>query len=692
MRACAAVLLLLLASPCLAGDDDCLACHGDKEARSAKGRSVFVDASRHKASVHASLSCSDCHGGRQDYPHPKQAPKASCAGCHEDAAKAVTGSAHGGFGAEACTRCHGPAHGVTAPGRKAGVECAVCHDAAVKAWTGSVHARKELRDGATCRACHGPAHGVTGAADPKSAVSRRALPNTCGSCHANPEFLAKHKIPFARPVEAYRLSVHGRAVAAGRQAASCSDCHGNHGIVPAREAASKINHWNVAATCGACHQEIAATYAGSVHGQAMKAGVRGAPICTDCHGEHAILAPSEPGSLVNPARVSSKTCGHCHADERLAERYNLPQDKVPAYQDSFHGLASRSGKQTVANCASCHGVHNILASSDPKSTVHPENVGKTCGACHPGAGQRFVIGPVHVRPAGASEHGVVRVIRIAYLLLIPLTIGFMLVHHGLDFVGKLVRGVEHGSNGEEVPRMNLHFRIAHWLTVLSFPVLVVTGFALKFPESFWAQPLLAWESQVAFRGWTHRIAGIALLVSLGYHVVHLLLSRPDRGILRKLLPTPQDARELLGVLRYNLGRSPTRPSFGVFNYVEKAEYWAYLWGSLVMAASGFLLWFNSFTLRHFPGWVADAATAVHYYEAILATLSILVWHLYTVVFDPEVYPMDKAWITGKASAAHLRHTRPEYYRSLVGETGETPPAASGGPVPAGPPRDGPTKA
>jgi DnaJ-class molecular chaperone len=192
-------------------------------------------------------------------------------------------------------------------------------------------------------------------------VAKQRLADTCGACHADPDFLSRHKIPFAKPVEAYRLSVHGRAVASGdEKAASCSDCHGSHGILPGRDPASKINHWRVVQTCGGCHEKVATTFSASVHGTAAKAGVEGAPVCTGCHGEHTILAPSEPGSLVNPARVSSVTCGHCHGDERLAGRYNLPGDKVPAFQDSYHGLALRSGSQTVANCASCHGVHNIL--------------------------------------------------------------------------------------------------------------------------------------------------------------------------------------------------------------------------------------------------------------------------------------------------------------------------------------------
>ena len=100
----------------------------------------------------------------------------------------------------------------------------------------------------------------------------------------------------------------------------------------------------------------------------------------------------------------------------------------------------------------------------------------------------------------------------------------------------------------------------------------------------------------------------------------------------------------------------------MLSYAEKIEYWAFVWGTLVMAVSGFLLWFENWSLRVLPNWVIDVATAVHWYEAILATLAILVWHFYMVIFDPDVYPMDRAWLTGSASAEHLRAQRPVYER------------------------------
>jgi cytochrome b subunit of formate dehydrogenase len=172
-------------------------------------------------------------------------------------------------------------------------------------------------------------------------------------------------------------------------------------------------------------------------------------------------------------------------------------------------------------------------------------------------------------------------------------------------------------------------------------VLVVTGFALKFPDQFWAVLIPA-------RGVIHRVAAIVLCAALVYHIVDLLMVRRDRVILRLLLPAWQDLKDMKQFFLSRLGLAPKPPEFGTFSYGEKIEYWAFLWGTMVMAVSGFLLWFNNLSLRLFPKWFTDAATTLHFYEAILATSAILVWHFYLVIFDPDVYPMDKAWLTGNA--------------------------------------------
>jgi formate dehydrogenase gamma subunit len=654
--------------PPLKQDENCLACHGQPGMTSDKGKSISIDPGKHAASVHGILGCRDCHQTIKDYPHPVRVAKVQCSSCHEDEASHVSDSVHSALGDAACESCHGNHHEIAVAAQMAPAKCAQCHADEVKEFKQSIHGQAAAAgdpDAPTCISCHGPIHQIQTSSDAASTVAKKNLPDTCASCHSNQQFLSRHKIPFAHPVELYKQSVHGRAIVSGDgAAATCSDCHGSHGILPSQDARSKVNHFNIPATCGQCHTEIAKTYLQSVHGQAMQNGVAGAPVCSDCHGEHLILGPKEAGSLVNAARVSITTCGRCHSDERLELRYNLPADRVPSFADSYHGLAMRGGSQSVANCASCHGVHNIFRTADARSTVNPANLPKTCGTCHAGAGERFVIGPVHVRITTGPAHPVVKWIRWTYLALIPMTLGFMILHNLLDFLAKLIRRQPRHETSAEVMRMNRNFRIAHWGVILSFPTLVITGFALKYPEEWWAHPLLLLEGHFAFRGIVHRTAAVVLIASTIYHVIHLATHRRDRLFLKAMLPELKDATDLLHVFAYNLGFSKTEPHFAKFNYAEKVEYWAFMWGTLVMTVSGCLLWFNNFSLRHFPKWVTDAATAVHYYEALLATFSILLWHFYMVIFDPLVYPMDTAWINGKVPADHYRHSRPSYFRAL----------------------------
>jgi formate dehydrogenase gamma subunit len=650
-------------------DEACLACHGEAGMKSEKGKSISIDPAKHADSVHGILGCTDCHTSIKEFPHPTKIAEVQCITCHEDEVKHVSSSIHSALGEQACQSCHGNVHEISATAQAVPSLCVQCHADEVKEFKTSIHGQAAAsgdKDAPTCLSCHGSIHQVQTASDPTALVAKKNLPDTCAACHSNQDFLSRHKIPFAHPVELYRQSVHGRAVANGDgAAATCSDCHGSHGILPSQDAKSKINHFNIPATCGQCHTDIAKTYSESVHGQAMKSGEAGAPVCSDCHGEHLILEPKLAGSLVNASRVSSVTCGRCHNDERLALRYNLPTDRVPSYADSYHGLALRGGSQIVANCASCHGVHNIFRSSDARSTVNTANLSKTCGACHAGAGEYFRIGAVHVQIASGPAHPVVKWIRWTYLVLIPMTLGFMILHNLIDFISKLVRGRPRHQSGAQVTRMNRNFRIAHAGVLLSFPTLVFTGFALKFPEAWWAQPMLLWERHFAFRGAVHRSAAVIITIATLYHVVHLMVVKRDRSLfLKAMFPSAKDATDLVRVFAYNLGLTKTEPTFGKFNYAEKMEYWAFMWGTLVMTASGLLLWFNNFSLRFFPKWITDAATAVHYYEAILATFSILIWHFYMVIFDPLVYPMDTAWLNGKVPADHYRHQRPEYMRAL----------------------------
>jgi formate dehydrogenase gamma subunit len=343
----------------------------------------------------------------------------------------------------------------------------------------------------------------------------------------------------------------------------------------------------------------------------------------------------------------------------LNARFALPAGRVSSYENSYHGLAAQAGSQTVANCASCHGVHNILLSTDPRSTIARANLATTCGKCHPDAGRRFALGPVHVLPASAAESRWLYYVRLFYLFTIPTVVGFMLLHNLLDCLRKLRRHIARYYQRQTPLRLTLSERVQHALLLLSFLTLVITGFMLKFPESFWGAPLVRWEKGLPLRGPAHRLAGVVLIAAGFYHLLNLLFTPRGRRDLRALLPKVRDVRGAVQTVGYNLGYRPEPPLYAKFNYAEKLEYWALVWGTVVMAVTGILLWAHNFVPRYFSKLVLDVATAVHYYEAILATLAIVIWHFYAVIFDPDVYPLKWTFVSGRAPEHEVREEEEE---------------------------------
>ncbi|HXI42105.1 MAG TPA: cytochrome b/b6 domain-containing protein [Bryobacteraceae bacterium] len=518
---------------------------------------------------------------------------------------------------------------------------------------------QESRD-AACSSCHDVAKKME-----KGAHAALA----CTNCHEKHEEYP-HLEGIAKPVCAtchqqvaaeHARSIHGEEIRKGNAAApECGTCHGAaHEIQGTKSATFRAT---VPGTCGMCHTDIAGEYQASVHGKAVANGVMQAPVCTDCHGEHSILRPSNAASPVNSRNIRN-TCGSCHGDVRLARKFGFPPDRLVSFDASFHGLAAQAGSQTVANCASCHGVHNILPSADPKSTVYVKNLAATCGRCHPGAGQRFAIGPVHFTKA-RTEPVAVGWVRRFYLWTIPITIGLMLLHNAGDWARKLYqlrfrRAENAASRAAGVPqfRMFAFERLQHALLAGSFLILVWSGFALKYPTQWWAQPLLFWEGSSPVRSLVHRAAAVVFIAVTVMHAVSLAASRKLRHHWRELVPAKRDISEAVDTFGYNLGVLNKRPAVSEHSYVEKAEYWAVVWGAVVMILTGVMLWANGFALAWLPKSLLDVATAVHFYEAVLATLAILVWHFYSVIFDADVYPLDAAAITGFSTRP--RHAAPE---------------------------------
>jgi cytochrome b subunit of formate dehydrogenase len=620
-------------------DKDCLACHSNAAiSKQVNGRSVslYVDESKLKHSVHGEMfTCVDCHKSANDPKDKNRRLPASCADCHADEQAAYQHSQH-------------------AKAAKAGSPAANCQD------------------------CHGGAHEILAADDVKSPVNHANIPSTCGRCHGQ-KFLMESNGVSAQPFISYQDSVHGRATENGsKQAAVCTDCHGSHQILSAGDAKSAIYKFNVPTTCGKCHAAIAETFAQSIHGQAIARGNGLAPVCTDCHGIHSIKAHKDPNSPVSEQNVSRDTCARCHEGVRLSQEFGVPGNRVTTYFDSYHGLAAEGGSLVAANCSSCHGVHNILPSSDPRSTIHRANLDATCGKCHQGVTRKFTLYKVHAAGARSNDIGslAVRWVRWIYLILIFAVIGAMFLHNAILWRSKAV--ARRAMQNPMLERMSANQRWQHLILLASFIVLVVTGFALKFPDSWFAHLLGMGEK---LRSITHRVAGVILIGTGIYHIFYLAIAKDGRRLLRDFAPRPRDAFDAMGTMRYYLGLSKEKPKFGRFSYAEKAEYWALVWGTGLMAVTGVMMWAKVWVGDLLARWWVDVATAIHFYEAILATLAILVWHFYQVFFDPDVYPMNWAWWDGKMSVEHYRHeheldaetpTEGDANDATSGQAGSTP--------------------
>jgi formate dehydrogenase gamma subunit len=563
-------------------------------------------------------------------PSPASNPKLDCQGCH---APGKTLPYLGG------AKFHTDAHtaydrGFHARGVQGGMKAAGCVDC---------HTRD--RDLTT----------ILPASDPKSTINRTNIAETCGRCHGDKSVMKGSGISD-RPFLSYRESVHAKALAQGNvSAAVCTDCHRSHDILPAADPQSPIAKANIPGTCSKCHQAESAEFMQSVHGQAVSRGVSRSPVCTDCHGIHGITSPVEQATANASTAVATDTCAGCHEGVALTREFGVAGGRVSSYKDSYHGLASQFGSKVVANCASCHGVHNILPSSDPKSMISANNLPQTCGQCHLGAGANFATGKIHltselVTAAGPQDAGLIgtRIVRWIYIPLIVLVIGGMAVHNGLIWFRK---AAAKKRQAREVVRLSVNQRIQHWLLLTSFIALVLSGFALQYPDS-WLAVLLGGSEYL--RRIIHRIAAVVMLVVGVYHLAYLGMSKEGRQWLKDMLVRGKDFTDFLGNFRYYLGISKEKPKIARFGYAEKAEYWAVVWGTIIMGLTGLMIWFKLSVFSFLSRWVIDIALAIHFYEAVLATLAIIVWHFYHVIFDPDVYPVNFAFLDGRVSEEHYR--------------------------------------
>ncbi|MEW6720224.1 MAG: cytochrome b/b6 domain-containing protein [Thermodesulfobacteriota bacterium] len=215
-----------------------------------------------------------------------------------------------------------------------------------------------------------------------------------------------------------------------------------------------------------------------------------------------------------------------------------------------------------------------------------------------------------------------------------------------------------------VVRMTFLFRAQHMLLTVLLLVLAVTGFALMYHENAVAQAIIRFEGGVQNRGVVHRVAAVLLLANLVYHVFYMLLTKEGKAEFRDFSVTRKDFSDFLQAMWYNLGQADAYPRIGKYGFREKFQYWGTAVGIVLIAATGIMLWAETFSMRFFPKFVLDLTLIVHGYQGLLGFVILFLWHMYNVHLHPSSFPMNAAWLTGKVSAEWMRKEHPLEYERL----------------------------
>jgi formate dehydrogenase gamma subunit len=617
-------------------NEDCLTCHGDSsfavEFPSGGSRSLFASEAELINSSHSGFTCTDCHAdlaGLTEYPHGSPLAKVDCGTCHADENSQYVTSLHG-----------------------------------VALASGNPEAP-------TCASCHG-AHDILRSDKETARTSKANLPRTCASCHSRYILTRDPDVRIANSYKMYSEGVHAKGIRGGiNVAASCNDCHGTHDLRPAADIQSTVNRRNIPKTCSKCHVDIYLRYEKGIHGKALAAGITDdTAICTDCHGEHKILPKDDPASNSNPLNIA-KTCSQCHNDERIIEKYGLAGQRLATYEDSYHGLATRRGAWNTANCASCHNAHDILPAANAESSINPGNLVRTCRRCHVTATANFAAGYTHKSSILSEQYSAIgeinRYVRRFYITMIAVFAGSFFLHNFIILIYHIIERYRKDRDKPYFIRFNRSEIIQHLRVTVAFILLVLTGFALRFPDAWWARLLSSLGMNEEVRSWVHRGAALLLIYTAIHHALYLLATKRGKIEFKAFIPRVKDVRDALGNIKYHLGLAKEKPLFDRFDYSQKLEYWSLVWGTFIMIGTGFVLWFPSFFSQFLPDWAIKISETVHYYEAWLATLAIFIFHFFMVMYHPEEYPMNITWITGRMSVEACEERHPLWIKKLKEE-------------------------
>lgn len=537
-----------------------------------------------------------------------------------------------------------------------------------------------------CLSCHAGAMGDKPAVDKATLQSGPHKDLECVGCHSSitsagphpaSETKEKPRCAACHPDEGaqFARSSHARPDKQPGDHPTCVWCHGGgnpHAVKPK----SAMSHVADAALCSRCHADRArmtrygvdpdavSSYDESFHGKALLAyGKTNVAVCIDCHGQHAVLPPSNPDAPTNRNHVAA-TCGKvgCHPGARI----NFAMSGANHLRLKLKQSLALRLEEMLFKYLTLGTIVLLLAGVALDLRL------KVWGR----------------RREPASGRLVAMMISLSFLLLV---VSMVLAFFGVAAAQWVVvaalavmalalllfgaRSLRRGPLPQEprYQRFTVAQRVQHALLALSFTTLVLTGLPLRFPQTPWLHTLYGLLGGIGVARVVHRVAAVVMIGDWIWHSLYLLYRWKKAGFgfaSWTMFPTLKDVRDFFAACRQYLGLSPEGPRFDRFGFKEKFDYFAVYWGMPIMVISGLILWFPIYFGNRIPEIGLSAAYIAHSDEAILAFLAIVTWHFYNTHFNPDNFPMSKVWLTGEKTHSQMEHEHPIELERIAGGSGQ----------------------